>query len=312
MKIGLIGFGSVGNRHYNNLLKHTKDIVVFSQRKNLDINGCVSKWDIFVEKGPYDAVFITNETYKHIKTIKQCINLKPRAIFVEKPLSHNLNDLSVIRSIIKKEKISFYVGYNFHFFKPYIYIKEIIDSGKLGKIYYLRASVGQNLKDWRQRDYKLNYSSKKKQGGGVLLDLVHDINYPSWLLGEKLILQSAIVRKLSDLDIDTEDCADSLFSTKSGVVVSVHQDYLRASLRTSLEIIGSKKSLLWDSVNQAVVLQEKEKEAKKKFFTERNDMFIAELKFFFTELKRNKFFTNIDEAIYDMEIINNIKKYGRK
>ena len=311
MKIGLIGFGSIGKRHYENLLKHTKNIVVFSHRKDLKKIKRVNNWRAYEAAGPYDIIFITNETYKHIETIKKCLRLKPKAIFVEKPLSHNLNGLARLAAEVKKKKISLYVGYNFHFFPPYIYIKNLIDAGSLGQIYYLRASVGQDLRQWRARDYRLNYSAKRRQGGGVLLDLVHDINYPAWVLGEKLVPQAAVVRKLSNLAIDTEDCAESLFMTKNKTIVSVHQDYLRIPLRTSIEIIGSKGSLLWDSISQTVVVQSKRGEQRKKIATQRNDMFVSEIKFFLGKVRSGKFFTNLPEAIADMNIISNLKKYAQ-
>src|SRR3989338_4493692 len=229
MKIGLIGFGSIGQRHYQNFKKLRQNVVVLSKRKNVALNDIVDTWPAFAGRGPFEAIFITNETFKHLPTIKKCLTLNPRAIFIEKPLSHNSKGLSALVRTLKRKKISTWVGYNWHFSKTLLKIKEILRRKKLGKIYYIRASVGQDLREWRPgRDYSKIYSAKKTFGGGVLLDLVHDINYPAWLLDDVLIPRRSYIRKISNLKIDTEDLVEGVFEGRnSGVIVSAHLDYLR-------------------------------------------------------------------------------------
>ncbi len=315
MKIGIIGFGSIGARHYRNLQKYSRDIVVLSRRTDLADIDAVNGWEQFEARGPFDVIFVTNGTAKHLETIRRCLTLadKPRALFIEKPLSHNTTGLAALPSLGKKAGVSIWVGYNFHFFPPYLAIKRLLDAKKLGRLYYLRASVGQDLRLWRPgRDYRSIYSAHKDKGGGVLLDLVHDINYPAWLLGESLTFRSALVRKTSNLKVNTEDCADSLFTTRRGVMVSVHQDYLRIPLKTSLEIVGSTASLTWDSQSEMMTLQTAKKESKRKITSERNEMFVAELRSFFRSLSQKTQFSNLDEAIRDMRLIESIKKYGKK
>lgn len=311
MKIGLIGFGSIGQRHYDNLQKYTKNIVVLSKRKDLKSVSVANDWNGFVKQGPYEVIFVTNETFKHLPTIAKCVKLKPRAIFVEKPLSHNTKGLKRLAGILKNKKISLYVGYNFQFLKPLIEIKKILQNNKLGKIYYLRLSVGQDLRVWRSRDYRLNYAAKKSWGGGVMLDLIHEINYAGWLLGEALIPKTAVIKKVSVLKINTEDCADSIFITRGGTIVSVHQDYLRPTLKRNLDIVGEKASLAWDYGDSILVIQYQDKTIKKKIIIERNLMFTEELKYFFNALKQKKYFTNLEEAIRDISNIEYLKKYAK-
>ncbi|QQG42897.1 MAG: Gfo/Idh/MocA family oxidoreductase [Candidatus Giovannonibacteria bacterium] len=300
MKIGLIGFGSIGQRHYNNLVKRTKNVIVFSRRDDVNLPRQVKNWREFKKCGPYDGIIIANETSKHVVTIKKCIALsagwRTKALFIEKPLSHNLKNLNSLGRLLLKNRISAFVGYCFHFFGPFIKIKKIIKSGKLGRIYYLRASVGQDLKEWRPgRDYRKIYSARKNLGGGVLLDLVHDINYPAWLLDDVLIPQRSLVKKISDLKINTEDLAESVFvGKKTGVIVSVHQDYLRIPGRRSLEIAGSKGSLIWNSSDAE----------------DRGKMYQREINFFIGLIKGGKYFSNWDEAVWDVKNIEYLKKHG--
>ena len=297
MKVGIIGFGSIGKRHYENLLLHTKNIVVLSKRKDVNLPHQVENWQDFKKTGPYGGIIIANETSKHVATIKKCVALKPRALFVEKPLSHNLKDLNALVELLRKNRTSVFVGYCFHFFRPFFKIKKIIKSGKLGKIYYMRVSVGQDLKEWRPgRDYGKIYSAKKEFGGGVMLDLVHDINYPAWLLDDVLAPKRALVRKMSDLKINTEDIAENIFiAQRTGVMVSVHQDYLRIPGRRFLEIVGSKGSLMWDSSDAE----------------DRNKMYQREINFFVGLVKSGKYFSNMEEAILDVKNVEYLKKHGR-
>ncbi len=313
MKVGLIGFGSIGKRHYQNLTKHTTDVVVLSKRKDISVSCHAQSWQAFAAHGPYDAIFIANETFKHIPTLKKSLALKPRAIFMEKPLSHNLAGLTQMAREIKRSRVSLWVGYNFHFFKPFIKIKHIVESNKLGKIYYLRASIGQDLRTWRKRDYRQNYSSKRRQGGGVALDLVHDINYPAWLLNDRLVPEVAVVKKLSRLETDTEDSVETiLHSERKRILVTVHQDCLRVPRKQSVEIGGDKATLEWDSISNAISIQTPTKIFRQTVLSERNEMFVNELKFFMSQVKKKKFFSNIDEAIHDIKIISFVKKYGKK
>ena len=73
---------------------------------------------------------------------------------IEKPLSHSTDELAKLAKKLKERQISSWVAYNFHFFEPFLRIKEILKDKILGNIYYLRVSVGQDLLQWRERDYR--------------------------------------------------------------------------------------------------------------------------------------------------------------
>lgn len=310
MTIGLIGFGSIGERHYKNLKKFFHSITVLTKRWDVRLPGIAHTWDEFAKRGPFDAIFITNETAKHISTIERCIPLKPKALFIEKPLSHTAKNAERVMQMLEKEKISSWVGYCLHFYRPLLRIKEILHTHILGKLYHLQVFAGQGLEQWRTRDYRNSYSAHRKNGGGVVLDLVHDINYPAWLLGEPLVFHSSIVKKLSRLAIDTEDYAHSIFSSPSGAMVTVTTDYLHTPGKRALEIVGEKGSLQWDSIQNALMISTKSGVRKEPIRVSLNDMYQRELEFFFGQLERGKFFTNMDEAIRDMRNVEKIKIGG--
>lgn len=308
MRIGIIGYGSIGERHYKNIKDHGHcQVVILTKRKDVTGLPAVHSWGSFRKHGPFDAFFITNETGKHLETIRKCLTLKPRALFIEKPLSHTSRGLNLLRADLEQVKMSCWIGYNLQFFRPLMRIKKILDSGQLGRLYSLRVSVGQDLREWRKRDYRASYSSRAL-GGGVMLDLVHDLNYPAWLLGEPLRPVAAIIDRISTLHIKGEDCVESLYRTPSGIMVSLHQDYIRIPAKRSLEIIAERGSLEWNSSTKTIQLWVGQKHRKEKIDADSNEMYKSELAFFLKKLKAGSRFSNIREAIRDVQLIDFLKK----
>lgn len=312
MKIGLIGYGSIGARHTRNLIALRQDVTVLTKRRDVEASSVVHDWRTFVKAGPYNAIVVANETASHAATLRRVLALNPRAVFVEKPLSHTVKSVKDIVTAYHRARVSLWVGYNFQFFRPFLRIKKIIASRQLGKIYAMRAFVGQDLRGWRKRDYRKGYSASKTAGGGVLLDLVHDINYPAWLLGEPLRAKASVVKKVSSLQISTEDIAESILVSASGVIVSVHQDYLRIPGRRSFEIVAEKGSLLWDSESdQMTVAGANGKKHIEHLPVDRNVMYVNEMRAFLSRVRSNAYVTNGDEAVRDLAEIEQIKRLAK-
>ena len=302
--IGIIGFGSIGERHFNNIRKlYPKSrIKILTHRKGL---SPLENTDVFYSKKlffkkPIDIFFITNETYKHTDTILECIKRSPRGIFVEKPMSHSLQKLKIIKKEILMNRIVFFVGYCLQFYKPLLEVKKIIDNGTVGDLKYIRASVGQDLRVWRKRSYKNSYSYDAEKGGGSVLDLIHEINYPAWLLGEEISFICGAVSQTGLFDIKSEDISEGIFMSKSGRLVSLHQDYLQVISRRYCEVVGTRGTIIWDSTIKGVrIISASGQSDIIKF--KKNDMYIDEVEFFMDKIYKNKNFNNFDEAFKDVK-----------
>jgi predicted dehydrogenase len=310
-KIGIIGFGSIGQRHYNNIRsRYSKfQINILTKRKNLkpDKNTAVfaSEKDFFNQVN--DIFFITNETDKHAETILKCLSQNPRGIFVEKPIAHSLNGVSRIAKLVSQKRPVFMVGYCLQFHRTLLKMRELVRDKILGDVIYIRASVGQDLRTWRKRDYKVNYSYDSSRGGGVILDLIHDINYPAWLLGEEIFLVNGLAQKTNLFDIKSEDMAEGIFKSEKGRLVSVHQDYLQNMGRRYCEIAGTKGTAVWDSLDDEIRLMVSNKKVRS-LKTAKNDIYVDELKFFIKKVSENKGYTNINEGISDLKNALALKK----
>ena len=178
-------------------IKKASNILFYFNRKNKEfkITNSISEITFY---NP-DYILVCSETHKHYRHIKLIEkNFKNKIVLVEKPLFHKFIDLN-----FKNNK--FYVGYNLRFHPVIKFLKDKI---KLKKIFSLSIICNSYLPNWRKNiDYFKSYSSFKKKGGGVLLDLSHEIDYLQWLFGNVDTIDSKKIKKISNLRISSEDFA---------------------------------------------------------------------------------------------------------
>lgn len=317
MKILVVGYGSIGKRHVNNLTK-IKDIeiLVCSKNKNVNIlkkNG-VKIFESLAEaiKEKPDVGIICNETSFHVKTAIKLAKHNCH-LFIEKPLSNSLKDINVLLDLVKKKKLITMIGCDMRFHKCIQEIKKIIESGDLGKIISVRVENGSYLPDWHPgEDYRTSYASKKKLGGGVVLTLIHEIDYLYWFFG-RINEVSAITGKISDLEISVEDFAAITLRFQKKIIGEVHLDYFQQPEFRNCKIIGNKGIIYWDSNSNEV---RHYINSKKKWITimkykkyQRNNQFVNELEYFFECIKNQKQTINsIEDGIYTLKISLAAKK----
>ncbi|MHB8155170.1 MAG: Gfo/Idh/MocA family protein [Candidatus Omnitrophota bacterium] len=312
MNVLVLGCGSIARRHIHNLVKFNEIKRIFVYTKSRDcfdlLDNSSQKIEAIksVQAVTADFALICNQTNKHlndaIKLAKRGMN-----IFTEKPLSMNLNNVFQLKRIVDRRKIKFAVGYNFRFFKAIEYVKAKLAAGEIGDLYFARIQVGQYLPDWRKAiDYRKSYSAKRKEGGGVALDLSHEIDYMRYLFGDP-VDQRIINIRVSKLKIDSDDVFEGVYLYKNNFVCSVHMDYLEPQKRRQLRIVGSRGVIELDFVKAQIKIEKpnsKEKliGADKYFNLDRT--YVDELKDFITSIKtkRNPRVT-IDDGIRVLELL---------
>jgi len=213
-------------------------------------------------------------------------------VFVEKPVAHTSRGTNELIRMVKQKKCVFLVGCNLRFHPGLKKIKEIIGSGILGKVWYIRAQSGRYLPDWHPwEDYRQGYSAKRSLGGGILLDGVHEIDYISWLNG-KIKSVSAMVKKISRLEIDTEDIAELLVEFENGSAGSIHLDYLQRVSTRGCQVFGENGSVIWNFADKTVRMYNA-KTGRWSTYNEPdgfdyNQTYIDEMKYFIDCLNRRK------------------------
>lgn len=288
-KILIIGLGSIGNRHFNNLKTlGFKNISLVSSKtikpKNWDGFEVFSTIDLALQNSRYTHAFICSPTAAHVGQLEKLVSVKIPRIYLEKPISNNLEKLDQFKNL-GKQGIQIFVGYDLHFDPGLSKVKSLLDAQAIGKVYSANAFVGQFLPDWRPyEDYRKGMSASIEKGGGVMLDLIHEFDYLTWLIG-KANFVSAIYQNNKELEIETEDVADVLIKFESGITGTIHLDYHQRVLIRNCIITGASGTIKWDLANRKVTLiQEDKKEIHFDFSGyERNDRYLDIVKAFMKE-----------------------------
>lgn len=310
MRILLIGFGSIGKRHYRNLISlGYKNIAVFDSAETafggFDAVGRIKKLDVNSAK-KFDTAFICSPNNLHIKHALICAKAGLH-LFIEKSLSHNLNGVKKLEDICKKKSLITMVGCNMRFHPCLEFIKKYVSGKKLGKIYSIRHEMGYYLPYWRaKQDYRKNYAAKKSTGGGIILDDIHEYDLLFWLNDFNKVLKSEIMfNRASDLEIETEDQAAGAFLFSNKVLGVVLSDYLQKNYTRKCKVVGERGALEWDFKENKVLL--KAKDNIKKLFEAKNfdfnQTYIKEVKYFFDCIQKSRGTFN------DIDIAGNLLKY---
>jgi predicted dehydrogenase len=282
MKACFIGMGSIGQRHLRNFATLSEkfnlkpEIHAFrNTKKQLDaeISRLVDR-EVSSESGlrsDYDICFIANPTNSHFETFKLMEN-RTKNMFIEKPVFNNnkysINDLNL------NPQGYYYVAGPLKFSDVVMKIKEII---KNEKVYSIRAISSSYLPDWREgKDYRKTYSSKKEQGGGVSLDLIHEWDYITHMFGfpEEVF---NIKGGYSHLEIDSEDISVYIGRYKDKLA-EVHLDYFGRNSIRELELFTEKATITGDFINNKINFSDNRETLK--FSSDNNEIYLREMENF--------------------------------
>jgi CMP-N,N'-diacetyllegionaminic acid synthase len=169
-------------------------------------------------------------------------NLWGKLILVEKPLFNEFYDLKIRNNRV-------FVGYNLRFHPLLQKIRKAISGRRLWNI---QAFCGSYLPDWRpKRDYRETSSAKKDAGGGVLLDLSHELDYVRWLAGS-IEVKHAVSVTVSDLDISSDDLLFVSGKTKEGAYVHITLNYFTRQPLRQILIDGKDISIRADLISNSL------------------------------------------------------------
>lgn len=271
LKIAIIGCGSIGKRHLRNVksllemqestpkvnkelsekkAEDRSEVIAFDTSEEA-LNavrqeyGVRTSTDIDAVLKEADGVFICTPNHLHATLALKALQ-NDCQVLIEKPLSHNLQYVDQLLRLAAEKKLTLTVGYMLQFYPPLQMIKKLLEQEAIGKVYSVLAEFGSYLPSWRPtQDYRKNYGAIRSQGGGVILDVIHEINYLSWLFGPAQEIYCS-AHKLSSLEMDTEDSAEIIMKTAAGIVVNLHLDYLQKAYSRKCRIIGSKGIIEWN------------------------------------------------------------------
>ena len=245
-KVLIIGYGSIGRKHHIVLkkIKEISKICILTQQKK--IRNKIDSFKQAIRFNP-DLIIVSSTTNKHLYHLrnieKKFVN---KTVLVEKPLFDNFYKFKV-----KKNKV--FIGYNLRFDPVIQFIKKKLTNKKLWSVNVICYSY---LPEWRsKRNYSKTSSAMKKLGGGVLLDLSHELDYIQWLFGS-IKVKFVINNKISNLKINTDDNLVLFGKTINVKQLQINLNYFSKIPTRKIYIDGPKINIVADLLNKKIIYKE--------------------------------------------------------
>jgi len=281
LNIGLVGYKFMGKAHSHAY----KDVSMFFDvplrpvmkvicgRDEANVKDAAQKfgwqeyetsWENLVMRNDIDLIDITAPSNVH-KDIAIAAAQAGKHILCEKPLALSLSDAREMLNAVEKAGVKHMIGFNYRRAPAVQLIKELIDNGKLGKIYHFR---GLYLQDWIiDPNFPLVWRLQKEvAGSGSIGDLgAHLIDIARYLvdeiddiigMGETFVKERPIVSEMAGLSgkaavnaakapVNVDDATVALGHFKNGALFVIEATRFAAGYRNGMcfEINGSKGSV---------------------------------------------------------------------
>ena len=253
MKFLIAGFGSIGRRHFRNLIAlGERDILFLRSKRSTLAEDEIAEFPVETDIGAAlahrpDAVVISNPTALHLDVAIPAAEAGCH-LLLEKPISNSMERMDELQAAVERGGGQVLVGFQFRYHPQLRQIARLLAADDIGQPLAMRVHWGEYLPGWHPwEDYRQGFSARTDLGGGVILTLTHPLDYLRWLLGEVDALW-AFSRQVNDLEIDVESIAEIGLRFANGVLGTVHLNYIQRPHTHQLEIVGMKGTIRWDYI----------------------------------------------------------------
>jgi predicted dehydrogenase len=244
LRIGIIGLGHWGPNIVRSLSTHPRceiryvcDIldsniqrvdclVPVKCRKTVNADELIQSLEI-------DAVVVSTSASTHYTLVKQAL-LAGKHVFCEKPLTLDCLQDQELNELALQSKLKLVVGYTFLFNSSIIKLKELIDSDRMGQLYYLTATR--------------THMGLVREDVSVIWDLApHDVSIMNYLLDAVPERVSAVAGK--PLNLGMPDVAFISLFYPNGVLGQIHVSWVDSNKERNVRVIGSKARAAFDDLD---------------------------------------------------------------
>lgn len=243
MKLAVIGCGYWGPNLVRNFVQSNKVkelICCDLDQKRLDrMKGLypsvevLSDYKKLLQMPDLDAVAIATPVKTHHPIAKEFLS-HGKHVFIEKPLTHSYETALELTEMAEEKQKVLMVGHTFEYTAAVNKVKEIIQSGELGRVLYIsciRVNLGLFQPD-------IN----------VVWDLApHDISIILYLTGEVPV--SVNSQGKAHFNHEIEDVATTTLNFRNGLIAFIHNSWLDPNKIRRTTIVGSRKMLLYDDID---------------------------------------------------------------
>jgi predicted dehydrogenase len=264
LRVLVTGRGSIARRHVQQLRLLAPDAAMAVLAPAGQVDETLQPCEILPDlpRGlawKPDAVVIASISSRHAGELEACLR-QGLPCLAEKPIAISAGELETLRQAASASRAAVQVGCNLRHLPALVRLKELLATGSLGRLVRAQLEVGQDLAQWRPgRDLASSYSSKQEQGGGVVFDLVHEIDMARWLLGP-LRVKAAIGGHLSGLAVDCDDVHTALLQAASGAPVTIALDYVSQRPVRRYAFVAERGTVVCDLMARRLTLATREGE----------------------------------------------------
>ena len=256
--IAIVGLGSIGRRHLR-LLKNIRSNIEVTLVRSGKGQECPEEGMATRSVGTIaeaidagvQAAIISSPSTLHLPQAEELAKAGVH-LLVEKPLSHSLNGADAFLTEASARGIVGLTGYSFRYDQAAIKFAEMLRKGQPGRLLHARVECGSFLPDWRpNQDYRKSISARLDLGGGVLLELSHELDYVNWFFGRMKSVYTHL-NYSGTLGLDVEENAEMILINTQELPVSVHLDFNCRHATRHCTVYGTSGTLAWDAIERRV------------------------------------------------------------
>jgi predicted dehydrogenase len=241
---GIIGFGKMGRIRAQAL----KSFPEAKLHKIYDVNPipdapcAVAETDQEIIDDPeIQAVFICTPNYRIVPLCKAAMRAG-KHVFSEKPPAFNAAELEEVIAVEKETGMKLMYGFNHRHHGSIMRMKEIIDSGELGKVLWMRGRYGKEVDESYFEGWR---ADPKLAGGGIMLDQgIHMLDLFLHLGGNFDEIHAFVSNLLWDMEGLEDNVFAILRSSQTGICASLHSTMTQWRYLFSLEVFLEKGALV--------------------------------------------------------------------
>lgn len=239
--IAIIGCGLVAQKRASNLPDNCRLVAVYDLKqhkaqllasKHLDCKVFSSR-EALLASTDIDIVIVST-VHAALAQIALAAIKSSKHVLLEKPGAISVKEIEYLLEAQAQYKVCLRLGFNHRYHPALIKAKQLVDSGALGELYYVRGFYGHGGRIGYQHEWRMN---KSLAGAGQLIDQgMHLIDLSRWFLGEFTMVNGQTHRYFWQSEV--EDNAFLHLETANGQTAFLHSSLTEWKNRFSFEIIG--------------------------------------------------------------------------
>jgi predicted dehydrogenase len=262
IRAAVVGSGSAGRRHAFALRSSLPDAEIIVVRRS--------------ESGT-PAAWLVDSDFRVVDTVPEAVAMRPNVaivagpasfhreaaeaflasgadVLVEKPLASTVEDAGAIVAAAECARRSLVVGYHLRFSDTMPAMARMLADGAVGAVRGFHLEVGQHLSEWRSGiDPSTSVTARRELGGGVLLELSHELDAAAQLFGAIVEVDAKLGYGGAPTDGIVETIADLSLRTAADLVGHVHLDMVSAVPFRRWSVIGTTGALTADLLAGRIV-----------------------------------------------------------